>query len=480
MREAGLVACFCFDLGGAVRDWRRLVEALREDGWPAGRFAAGEEALQAAYRVSHSPVLLVADGEVELELPIEISCPVQRIVQIYPSGVLSFRYHVRCVSADAAELYATKQRFRHSNKGGYVTYLKDAYGAIAPGRLNEMEERPSDFGILLMEDVNAIRTTVQHADLLQFRPGIYFPVLARYLIYHQEDLERRRFERSVARLAEAKGLAYPANDLDGLIDLNDAVGARITSLPGMAMASWEGFETFLSAEDDSAVERAIGAFELVHHYSFLCGAWIEILDNLKALEAPSEQAGRRDIEALEQRLLYLAELEQQITQSMIEVDSGDVMLIDPVQLQLVLDFRQRFFLERAKRMVFERLDALDRQTTVIRDVLDRNFQEGARRQAEHLQLIFGGAVAASITALIPATSEIDGSLRVLTWVATGLVWLSLVLIVLRLLRFRAGVTLQSDLTPGWVSHSIASARSAEYVPDTPQAHLGTDRGQHDR
>jgi hypothetical protein len=49
-----IVAAFiCFDLGGRVKDWRKLRDCLSSTAFPAARWEAGDAALQTVYRVSH-------------------------------------------------------------------------------------------------------------------------------------------------------------------------------------------------------------------------------------------------------------------------------------------------------------------------------------------------------------------------------------------------------------------------------------------
>jgi hypothetical protein len=453
-----LVACICFDLGGYVTNWRRLIERLEHAGWSGvGPWESEQGALQVAYRVTHCPTLLVEEGPVELAIPIPGIRESWRTAKIFPSGILSFRYTLDCGDLEIGDLYAIKRHFTLSNKGRYVDYLRAAYESRGLGadRLNDLDEHPDTYGIEVVSDARGVRSAIQFDDVLEFRPGIHFPLLARYALCVGPRPARDRLESDLAALARAKGLEFPANDLGGLLGPDERLGARVRALPSATIASWEGFETYIACENEVVLEKVLDAFELSHHFAFLCRAWTEVLDELEPLESPRSVIGASEIQELEDRLLYLAELQQQITESLVEMDSGDVMLLDPVQLQLVSDFRERFFIERAKRMVFDRLDALDRQTAVIRDVLDRSYQEASRRQAEYLQLLFGGAVAASITALIPATADNGvGSLtRAVTWGATAVIWVALVLIVLRLLRLKIGVRLHARIRPRWLAQT---------------------------
>ncbi len=242
------------------------------------------------------------------------------------------------------------------------------------------------------------------------------------------------------------------------------------------MASWEGFETYIATDNELPRSTALDAMELMHQFSFLCRAWIEILDRVEPFQNVEEKLGVRDLRIIENESLRLSRIQHEITHELVEIDSGDVMIVEPVRLQYVLELRERFFLERAQRMVYERLDALDRRMAVIRDVLERAYQEGSRRQGQTLQLLFAGAVAAALTALIPAVAAPHRpGLQWAVGIATAACWIVLILLIVRM-KLRIEVTLQPPDEPDWLAEQPKPRKPAA-PGHTPVVDPGRDRGQ---
>jgi hypothetical protein len=454
MTRFAVAGYLCFDLGGSVRKADPLIDALQAAGWPAERWEAGEDALQLSYKVSHVPTVIVEDEQpVELQLPAPARPTAKRTIKIFPAGVISFHYMVDCGACRPSGLYAIKQCFSASNKGGITRYLEQAYDLPTTTR-----ERDEDYGIRVIDDLLRIRETVQTKEILAFRPGIHFPILARYALCVAPRPGERALAAQLDDLARAKGVGPP----------------RVSSLPTATLASWEGFETYIATDGDADLQRTLHAFELTHQFSFLCRAWTEILDRYVALHADVGE----ELPVLRQRLTRLAYHEHQITESMIEIDSGDVMLLDPVQLELTLEFRERFFLERAKKMVVERLGVLDRQATVIGGAIDRARQDRYNRDALTLQLLFAGAVAASIAALVPPSAHFESSTgwNVVTWALVGVLWLLIVAVAILVVRRREQTpTLQPVTKPEWLERQPKPGTPAP--PDrTPPEHPDTGHG----
>jgi hypothetical protein len=161
---------------------------------------------------------------------------------------------------------------------------------------------------------------------------------------------------------------------------------------------------------------------------------------MRTVEIPRSDLDERELQALVRRIIELSALEQKITNSMAEIDSADIMLVNPLRLQFALDYAIRFHAPRARDMVLHRLQALDRQTTVIRDVLNQTSQEAAQRQATNLQLLFAGAVAATIMALVPEVAAVHGheksAVIVVTASVTVVLWVLIVVAITRVFRRR--------------------------------------------
>jgi hypothetical protein len=407
-----VVASVCCDLGGSVRDWRKLVETLKADGYPrADRWDRSEEAWQRNYRITHPPVLLVESEPVALELEgLAADRPPTREIRIYPAGVVVFRYILPAdAAADVDLLYDLRQQFQRHRLAEYISYLRDFYGELDQRRPDEISEPTSDAGISMIPTLELLKGLCDDGTI-EKRPDEFPALYARWAICVSPRRDRVGLEADLQCLADAKQLPYPADTLDGLISSDAAESLRLRAWPGLALASWEGFDVYLGADTVDLREAAVDSLELSHQFAFLCRAWIEILDRLPT-EIPTEELIVPNRHDLERRMLEWSALERSLSASMVEIDSTDVMLVDPLWLDLAFDYGVRFKLGVLKAMVFGRLDALDRQTAVVRDVLDRNYQEAVNKQGERLQLLFAGAVAAQIAALVPATAAAPSGAR---------------------------------------------------------------------
>ncbi len=451
-----VVASVCFDLGGPVKKWRSLVAALRADGYPdTQRWDRADKGAQVAYQVSHAPVLLVESTSVELGIEgLAPGSASTREIRIYPSsGAIVFRFIMVSSSADPAALYSIRTQFEHYRRGGYIDYLKAMYEADAE-RLGDISDPGDSHGIEMVPVVERLRDICQ-PPLIDPRPALFAPLLSRVMLCVDGPRERIGLEGDLKTLAEAKQLSYPANTLSGLFEPEDVERVRIRAWPGITIASWEGFEVYAAAASEELRQSAIDSFELAHVFAFLCRAWIEILDDMRAVEIPRSDIDERELQTLVRRIVDLSALEQKITNSMAEIDSADIMLVEPLRLQFALDYAVRFQVPRARDMVYHRLEALDRQTTVIRDVLNQTWQEAAQRQGTNLQLLFAGAVAATIAALVPEVAAVSGHQKsaviVLTASLTVILWLAIVLLITRVFRPRIHLAMPAAATGTGVS-----------------------------
>jgi hypothetical protein len=221
---------------------------------------------------------------------------------------------------------------------------------------------------------------------------------------------RSGLEHDLSGLAQQKDLVYPADTVEGLINGDRVDTLRLRGWPGLVLASWEGIDVYVAADDAGMREAALDSFELSHQFAFLCRAWIDILDREPPTDIP-EKMNAGDVKRLEAQMRKLSVLDRLMSASLIEVDSADVMFVDTFRLELAHDYAERFKLGRLRAMVFDRLDAMSRESAVARDILDRNYQQAVNEQGDRLQLLFAGAVAAQLAALVPATFALAHHLR---------------------------------------------------------------------
>ena len=159
---------------------------------------------------------------------------------------------------------------------------------------------------------------------------------------------------------------------------------------------------------------------------YLARTWAVVLDEVGTLQVEGDLLRQEEIQAIERHVLDLSTLEMEIAYSMTTVEAAGVMLRDTWHIELVEESMRRFGVEVQQRLIERRLHAFARNHDTVSEILDRVHQKSARGQADRLQRLFAGAVAASLTALIPATIQVDQSaVHIATGIGTAVIWIGL-------------------------------------------------------
>ena len=305
---------------------------------------------------------------------------------------------------------------------GFTDYLEGIYGGgpTAP---------PSGLGMKAeYELVRLVQSAVR--PVVAVRPFLLHPFGIKYLIcrFGAGELGEAEVDDELAAFAETQGGRY---SMDASLPSPEQ---RLAVFPELVAASWGG-RTFCYFGQPGAVSRAIDAFELVESYRLLARVWIDYLDRF-SLTLDRTEYDQSDILRLEASVVDASQLRQRISSSLVELNALPLAHRDASALRLVRDAENRLELAALVRLVNEKLDGLAQYVDVLSGVVDRLYQEVARRQGERLEALFSGAVVASITALVPALATLDEGIQSIlipvTAAATFVGWIAMAWLVGRL------------------------------------------------
>lgn len=422
-----------FDLGGSFSSSLEVIAALRASHsyQDAQRSRDFEQRLQASYRYSHEPMILACEREERFRLngrPIDSTCE----IELHPAGVVTFTHRVAAGLGSVRAAAALDDLFLSANSFRYRPYLLEATGSTRD--VNEgYPDGHSDRGLDLITPLQEVRELVRPK--LAIRPHLYPPIDARVIVCLETEYP---FGSEVEDLVVefVKGRSVATKPSFQRFDVR-TTPVRAHEWRGALMVSCDVDAIFVAAESQERLDAAIDCIEAAHQMWFLCRAWVGILDAIGTVQVDDDEIDEETIQALERRVVDLSSLEHLIASSMTEVETASVM-VRGAWLAQTIDFALECFEVRTqRRLLDQRLMAIDRNHKTVAEILDRAHQKAARAQADRLQLLFAGAVAAALTALIPATASLHAPvLQVATFVLTGFVWVLFGIAVVRLGRFR--------------------------------------------
>jgi hypothetical protein len=427
----------CFDLGGRFTDSAAVIERLRT----TKRFSDAQEIelkgmrLQASYKYSHEPAVLAAAEDVEVAIE-GWTKTVHHRTTLDPSGIITFETTMPLAPERLKDCSDLEDAFYASNEIHYVPHLQAAFGtepkAAAAGGVP---------GINLIAYVDELRTELSGE--ITARPGRYPGIDMRVVVSalvddldaasnadHVREFVRARKAR--AQLSEAPATPARLEGQELRVERSEIVARRWGSV---LFASCDADAVLLLADD--AGNRAIAeqCVTMAERLWFLARTWVGVLDQIGTVEIEEDTFNPQRFRELERRVIDLSTIEYEIERSMVTVEAAGVMLGDTWNVQLVRKGLECFDVGVQRRLIDQRVKAVARNHDTVAEVLDRIDQQAGRRQADRLQLLFAGAVAAAITGLIPTTHS-EPDVEIETWVLTGVLWVVIASVIYWLSRQR--------------------------------------------
>jgi hypothetical protein len=441
-RELTFTMVSCFDLGGRFTDSAAVIRRLRK----TARFKDAQETelkgmrLQASYKYSHEPAVLAAAEDIEITIE-GWAKTVHHRTTLDPSGIITFETAMPLAPERLEDCSDLEDAFYASNAIHYVPYLQAAFGK-APD-----EDAPRGPGINLVAYVEELRTALAYE--ITPRPGRYPGIDMRVVVSALvDDLDApssadhvREFvkaRRARAQLSEAPPTPAKLEGQELKVERSEIVARRWGSV---LFASCDADAVLILADDsddsDDSDNLAIAeqCVTMAERFWFLARTWVGVLDQIGTVEIEEDTFNPERFRELERRVIDLSTIEYEIERSMVTVEAAGVMLGDTWNVELVRKALERFDVGVQRRLIDQRVKAVARNHDTVAEVLDRIDQQAGRRQADRLQLLFAGAVAAAITGLIPTTHS-EPDVEAETWVLTGIVWVAIAGVIYWLSRRR--------------------------------------------
>jgi hypothetical protein len=396
-----------FDLGGWIADVDGLRAELENEGFEQ-RDAIESLIWRPAYALYVSGIIELDGGFVPLGfLGLEIPAAFRRI-RIHPCGVLAIRYEL-----------AYPEHFGIRDASG----VNDVIGVRRDVETSLLTNTPTDTHVglpvtegLLPTSVAVLRRLV--AGRLVKRPCVLkrnsMNIL--HVLFRDPAREPRRVADDFETFRQLQG---------GVVDLEGGAPLSPLRWSHLEFVHFGGGSSLAVSSDAEAIEDFVSAYEWTHVNRFWLKTWLDVLDALD-YNAVDRLRGRRllerDLAPLAKEGLELADLRRRVTQQLVETDVRNIPLDSVFGRQALPALGRTFELEAWKALLRERLDTMRQQHEIVLGVVNFGYQAASRRQGEKLQLLFAGALAASLTAFIPALLTFANWGRpALPWVVTTIV-----------------------------------------------------------
>jgi hypothetical protein len=427
-----LVVVDTWDLGGEVTDAEAVQKRLAALGITAQLSEILSRSYDASFVAAREPALEIAAQLTNPALSAESVLECKTNVRVYPTGVVVVTWTMHLVADTSfGSMAAISEQFRSARTNGYGDWLRRY--ANDPSLLRadgcDSADARTSFGeyVALIAQLRAAA-----AGVIDRRPYLLPPFGTKYIHIIPElgtlDEDLRDFAQGQGEMLGSDLESLPvARSPDEIIRYHDSA----------VVASWGGRHLLVRVDDEaSGIGSDVAeAFELIETYRLLARVWIDYLDRARPA-VMGRTLYESDVQTLERELIDHSLLEQRISYLMIELDAIELAAVSAVRRRLLLDFRDRLRLPELRGLISQRLAALHLHTQMVKSVVDRAAQEAARRQADKLQMLFSGAVAASLAALIPPLADFGGErqgiLAAVTGAVTLLAWLALATVVKRL------------------------------------------------
>lgn len=427
-----------FDLGGSIDSSQSAIAALSATAGFADAeiSSAFAERMQDSYRFSQQPTIVAARDDVRLTLPCWEGLAARRI-SLHPAGVITLtlkmgldRQPVDLCAQIEREIYA-------ANAVHYRPYLKAAFGSDLDIDLAEADDR----GLNLVSPVLAIRAALR--DCVKRRPALYPGFDARVVVMAVgHDAGDAVVQDIVSSYVAARDVTAEGVTFEGVA--REPACATACSWKKLVYVTADVDACLIVAKDAECAAAAADCVEAAHQMWFLARTWVGVLDQMGTVNITERDISSAELADLERRVAQLSALDFEISRSMVTVESAAVMLREPWQADLIDQALRTFEISVQQRLITQRLMAVDRNHTTAAEILDRANQAIARRQGNQLQLLFAGALAAGLAALIPTTAAVTtGSPQTIRWVTvvtTLVVWIFAAYAIHRLSRVHVSLT----------------------------------------
>lgn len=420
-----------WDLGGEVTSADELLAALAKCSLIAHPSDILGRSFDEPFVALREPVVEI---QTDLSIDEDIAGNVQRHaerVRLYPTGVIVVTWTFACdANMTLGGMADVAERFRVSRSADYMAWLR----AGASKGSSSHATHPG--GVLTpfsdyVRTIGQIRRAARSA--VRARPYLLAPFGTKYIHVVGDE---RPLTNDLAEFAEHQGeVASEPNEPQSAVI---SVDERIRRYGGAVIASWGGrhFLVRLDSDRHAMMTDIEEAFELVETYRLISRIWIDYLDRVRP--SLSGSFGEAELAVLEKELLEVSILEQRISYTMIELDAIELAAVSAIRRRLLLDMRDRLRLGELQQLIDRRVDAMHVHSQMIKSVMDRVASEATRRHGDKLQMLFSGAVAATVLALVPAVAGLDAHQRTTIGIATAcltvLAWIALIIGVRRFSR----------------------------------------------
>jgi hypothetical protein len=402
-----LVVVATFDLGGDVVNAEALTDALIKAGFPDAQVSSKlDDMWDTAFLVTRQRPVSVGGLEHD-GVPPPLRSSIERSsskVTIFPTGVITIVYEIELRAgsslADAADL---ARAFRSAKNQGYPDYLRAVVASLADNKATgefPFGSQPE------WKMVDTIRHVAERE--INKRPFTLMPfgtkyVYASHTLADHDDVTTR-WLREFATLQGNKLVVGPETLL-----AQAHRDQRVATWDAAVLASWGGREFYALARDDQTLETIVDCFEISETYRLVVRIWLDYLDGKHLELRRGKGFTAKELASLQGELIEDSMLRQRIANSMAGLDAVDLAAKDNFRRQVMHDLAVRLHLRTINELIDRRLAALDQHNATVASVLDRAFQNAARKQSNRLQALFAGAVVASLAALIPALAQTQAS-----------------------------------------------------------------------
>jgi hypothetical protein len=382
MDGLGVFVPFQFDLGGRIGFSDELLDALREIG-PCELSPVKTRSFNISYLARHDPIVRVELAPCSITM-VNVRWRVERRLVIYPwLGSVSVGYyfepqHIECSADDLLHFYDALIAVIDDD---YLPYLHEHDQMnLALRRKTDFQPHPPTSPLRLGQTIDRLRSVLE-PHIVEPRPELYYFMNFRIMYFWPLDTEPGLDRHVLQALLELRSVRS-RHPLPDAAELANDVG-KVWSNGWVTVA----FTAASYPEDQrtTPVHVLQGTLNLCHAQWFLCQIWISTY--LKVLADKERRHWTRN------EVHGMAESLYSLERDLSEVTNLDVMLRDPILIQL-----SRYFHEQLK--VPEHLEDAQARLSLLTQYLRGRLDIETSRAAAKLEILFAFSAAAAVAALV--------------------------------------------------------------------------------